>query len=111
VQVAPPGSMARHQRRVAVLEFCRAAMEGVAAADACAVGRGCASPYPYEAALRYLEIEEEVAAAAPPPSRPLSRVASGVRGACELRGPRGPRVGVGTEEERGGLAHFPGEVL
>ncbi|KAI8473996.1 MAG: hypothetical protein J3K34DRAFT_518511 [Monoraphidium minutum] len=79
VQVAPPGSMARHQRRVAVLEMCRATMEGVSAADACAVGRGCAAPYAFETALRYLEIEEEVAGApTAPPSRPMSRAASGM---------------------------------
>jgi hypothetical protein len=78
VQVAPPGTMARHARRVAVLEMARATMEGVTAADGCAVGRGCAVPYAYETALRYLEIEEEVAAGAPPAAH-LSRAASGVR--------------------------------
>ncbi|GBF94747.1 hypothetical protein Rsub_07630 [Raphidocelis subcapitata] len=79
VQVAPPGSLARHQRRVAVLELCRAAMEGVCPADACAEGRGCASAYPYETALRYLEIEEEVAGgASAPPSRAMSRTTSGI---------------------------------
>ncbi len=59
MQVAPPGSMDRHQRRVAVLDMCRLMMEGVTP-DSAGVGRGCASSYPYETALRLLEIEEDV---------------------------------------------------
>jgi hypothetical protein len=62
IAVAPPGSLERHQRRVAVLETCRFMMEGVCAAD-CTTHQGCASPYPFETALRLLEIEEEAVGA------------------------------------------------
>ncbi|KAF6252995.1 hypothetical protein COO60DRAFT_1704042 [Scenedesmus sp. NREL 46B-D3] len=62
VNVAEPGTMDRHNRRVAVLEVCRAMMEGRCAAEPF-TGKGCASPYAYETALRLLEIEEEIAGA------------------------------------------------
>lgn len=62
VNVAAPGSMDRHNRRVAVLEVCRSMIEGHCAADT-EVGMGCASPYAYETALRLLEIEEEIVGA------------------------------------------------
>jgi hypothetical protein len=62
VNVAAPGTMDRHNRRVAVLEVCRAMMEGRCAAEPYS-GMGCASPYAYETALRLLEIEEEIAGA------------------------------------------------
>jgi hypothetical protein len=54
--------MDRHNRRVAVLEVCRAMMEGRCAAEP-ETGKGCASPYAFETALRLLEIEEEIAGA------------------------------------------------
>lgn len=57
--------MDRHNRRVAVLEVCRAMIDGRCAAHA-DVGMGCASPYAYETALRLLEIEEEIAGACLP---------------------------------------------
>lgn len=59
--------MDRHNRRVAVLEVCRAMIDGRSAANA-EVGMGCASPYAYETALRLLEIEEEIAGACLPRS-------------------------------------------
>lgn len=67
VNVAAPGSMDRHNRRVAVLEVSRAMMEGRCALNT-EVGMGCASPYAYETALRLLEIEEEIAGASLPRS-------------------------------------------
>lgn len=62
VNVAAPGTMDRHNRRVAVLEVARAMMEGRCAAEP-HTGMGCASPYAFETALRLLEIEEEIAGA------------------------------------------------
>ena len=61
VQVAPPGTRARFERRSAVLAACRAVMAGVTCRDGGARGGGCASPYAYETALRLLEVQEEVA--------------------------------------------------
>ncbi|KAF8069413.1 SKI3 [Scenedesmus sp. PABB004] len=84
VNVAAPGSMDRHNRRVAVLEVCRAMMEGRCAA-APERARGCASAYAYETALRLLEIEEEIAGAS------LPRVSSQVRGRGRGRGRGGGR--------------------
>lgn len=53
---APSGSMERHNRRVAVLSFCRTMMEGRGAGT---VG-GCCSVTAYEAALSVLEVEGDV---------------------------------------------------
>ncbi len=52
---APRGSMERHVRRVAVLRFCKAVMEGRAQGGAREVG-GCCSVVPFEAALAMLEV-------------------------------------------------------
>lgn len=61
IQVFPPGSMDRHQRRVAVLAACRAIMAGRAEHPAGSTGvAGCCSPFAFETALSMLEVEHEV---------------------------------------------------
>eukprot|EP00878_Enallax_costatus_P006021 GHUV01006316.1.p1 GENE.GHUV01006316.1~~GHUV01006316.1.p1 ORF type:complete len:690 (+),score=196.02 GHUV01006316.1:93-2072(+) len=96
VNVAAPGSMDRHNRRVAVLEVCRSMIEGHCAANT-EVGMGCASPYAYETALRLLEIEEEIVGACLP--RQPSQDFSGSRG--PYSGVASPRSGLATPTASG----------
>ncbi|GAX80151.1 hypothetical protein CEUSTIGMA_g7589.t1 [Chlamydomonas eustigma] len=53
---AAPGSMERHCRRVAVLQFCRNMMQGLGGNQI----SGCCSSAAYEAALAMLEVEGDV---------------------------------------------------
>ncbi|WIA30388.1 hypothetical protein OEZ86_000474 [Tetradesmus obliquus] len=91
VNVAAPGTMDRHNRRVAVLEVARAMMEGRCAAEP-HTGMGCASPYAFETALRLLEIEEEIAGAHLPrtSSTEFASAGGGMRGSftSALNSPR-----------------------
>lgn len=79
--------MDRHNRRVAVLEMCRAMMEGVCG-DPAFPKSGCASGYAFETALRFLEIEEELAggAAQTMPRSPSQVCLSTTQGICVHRG-------------------------
>jgi hypothetical protein len=56
LQVGPPGSMERHERRVHLLHDIRATLQS---------GQ-CCTPYPFVAALQELEVEEDVCGAAVP---------------------------------------------
>eukprot|EP00879_Flechtneria_rotunda_P010701 GHRR01011183.1.p1 GENE.GHRR01011183.1~~GHRR01011183.1.p1 ORF type:complete len:1628 (+),score=649.14 GHRR01011183.1:120-5003(+) len=102
VNVAPPGSMDRHNRRVAVLEVSRAMMEGRSAATP-DVGMGCASPYAYETALRLLEIEEEIAGACMPrpPSQEFGTGLRAISSHASFSGLASPRSGLATPKTSG----------
>ncbi|MEW5298865.1 MAG: hypothetical protein WDW36_001941 [Sanguina aurantia] len=67
IQAAPPASMERHNRRVAVLSRCSSMMRG----------GGCCSSYAYEAALSMIEVESEVLAPLPYALVPAEEVRSG----------------------------------
>lgn len=61
VHVAPPGSMERHLRRVAVVQQSKVAMRGKSPDEAQV--SGCCTAYPYEISLHLVEIESEVTGA------------------------------------------------
>eukprot|EP00775_Hariotina_reticulata_P011622 gene11622-11766_t len=109
VNVAAPGSMDRHNRRVAVLEVCRAMMDG-RCASACNIGQGCASPYAFETALRLLEIEEEIAGVCMPRSASQEQLLPGsgrnttLGSMASFSGALSPRSGLATPTTATGLA-------